>query len=204
MPSSPLAPPSPPPREYVEFGKKKSSTKTLEWACAAARLVNKEGGSMRATGRLDLEEFYEGNESSGSSPLVRRHSEPLVGGPSRKSGSVGSSRHVQRSRSRKGERERERSMSRRKEGSSKSHKKEKRELVEEGGGEDTEEDEPELITPFGSQEYAGYVGWSKGKGKAVEDDRASSSMDVDIGTEGGNNAEFDAALILAEMGRAMR
>lgn len=156
---------------------------------------------MRAGGRSDLEDVYEGNESSGASPLVRRHSEPFLGGSGRKSGgSAGSSRHGQRSRSRKGERELERSTSRRKEGPTKSHKKEKRELVEEGGGEETEEDEPELITPFGSQEYAGYGAQSKGKGKAVEDD----SMDVDVVSEGGNNAEFDAALILAQMGRAMR
>ncbi|TFK42077.1 hypothetical protein BDQ12DRAFT_710389 [Crucibulum laeve] len=41
MPSSPLGPPvSPPAREYVEFPK---SRRTLEWACAAARLADKEG-----------------------------------------------------------------------------------------------------------------------------------------------------------------
>jgi len=44
MLSSPLAPPtSPPAREYVEFGKNQR-TRTLEWACAAARLAEKDGG----------------------------------------------------------------------------------------------------------------------------------------------------------------
>ncbi|KXN85742.1 Homeobox protein Hox-A2 [Leucoagaricus sp. SymC.cos] len=41
MPSSPIVDPnSPPAREYVEFGKKR---RTLEWACAAARLAEKDG-----------------------------------------------------------------------------------------------------------------------------------------------------------------
>ncbi|KAF8547763.1 homeobox-domain-containing protein [Imleria badia] len=41
MPSSPLAPPaSPPSRDLVEF---MGGTRTLEWACAAARLAGKEG-----------------------------------------------------------------------------------------------------------------------------------------------------------------
>lgn len=45
MPSSPVAAPfSPPSREYVEFGK---SHRTLEWACAAARLAEKNGGGAK-------------------------------------------------------------------------------------------------------------------------------------------------------------
>lgn len=41
MPSSPVTDPiSPPAREFVEFGKKR---RTLEWACAAARLAEKDG-----------------------------------------------------------------------------------------------------------------------------------------------------------------
>ncbi|KAF9469636.1 hypothetical protein BDZ94DRAFT_1242902 [Collybia nuda] len=45
MPSSPVAPPfSPPSREYVEFGK---SHRTLEWACAAARLAEKDGSGTK-------------------------------------------------------------------------------------------------------------------------------------------------------------
>ncbi|KAF5311844.1 hypothetical protein D9619_002524 [Psilocybe cf. subviscida] len=44
MPSSPLAPPiSPPAREFIDFGKHKSTRRTLEWACAAARLADKDG-----------------------------------------------------------------------------------------------------------------------------------------------------------------
>ncbi|KAF9561632.1 homeobox-domain-containing protein [Agrocybe pediades] len=43
MPSSPLAPPiSPPAREFIEFGNARSR-RTLEWACAAARLADKDG-----------------------------------------------------------------------------------------------------------------------------------------------------------------
>jgi len=47
MPSSPIAPPfSPPSREYVEFGKSKRTKRTLEWACAAARLADKDGAGV--------------------------------------------------------------------------------------------------------------------------------------------------------------
>jgi len=46
MPSSPLAPPSPPEQEFVKFGMgSRSHTRSLEWACAAARLVGKSSGS---------------------------------------------------------------------------------------------------------------------------------------------------------------
>lgn len=42
MPSSPLASPaSPPEREYVNFGTNQRTRRTLEWACAAARLADK-------------------------------------------------------------------------------------------------------------------------------------------------------------------
>jgi hypothetical protein len=48
MPSSPIAPPfSPPSREYVEFGKSQRSNRTLEWACAAARLAEKDGSGAK-------------------------------------------------------------------------------------------------------------------------------------------------------------
>ncbi|KAF9486598.1 homeobox-domain-containing protein [Pholiota conissans] len=44
MPSSPLAPPiSPPAREFIDFGKNGKTRRTLEWACAAARLADKDG-----------------------------------------------------------------------------------------------------------------------------------------------------------------
>jgi len=45
MPSSPLVPPiSPPAREFIELGGKNTKTRrTLEWACAAARLADKDG-----------------------------------------------------------------------------------------------------------------------------------------------------------------
>ncbi|KAH9175515.1 homeodomain transcription factor [Lactarius sanguifluus] len=42
MPSSPLAPPSPPEPEFVQFGmRKRNHVRSLEWACAAARLEGK-------------------------------------------------------------------------------------------------------------------------------------------------------------------
>lgn len=46
MPSSPLAPPvSPPSREFIDFGKNTRTRRTLEWACAAARVAEKDGHS---------------------------------------------------------------------------------------------------------------------------------------------------------------
>ncbi|KIJ66557.1 hypothetical protein HYDPIDRAFT_26894 [Hydnomerulius pinastri MD-312] len=49
MPSSPLAPPaSPPARDFVDFI---GSGRTLEWACAAARLAGKEGRAATAPKR---------------------------------------------------------------------------------------------------------------------------------------------------------
>ncbi len=46
MPSSPLAPPSPPEQELVQFGMgMHNHTRSLEWACAAARLVGKRSDS---------------------------------------------------------------------------------------------------------------------------------------------------------------
>ena len=46
MPSSPLAAPvSPPPREFIDFGKNTRTRRTLEWACAAARAAEKDGHS---------------------------------------------------------------------------------------------------------------------------------------------------------------
>ncbi|EKM84246.1 hypothetical protein AGABI1DRAFT_110805 [Agaricus bisporus var. burnettii JB137-S8] len=48
MPSSPIVDPnSPPAREFVEFGKKR---RTLEWACAAARLAEKDGVRQAGAG----------------------------------------------------------------------------------------------------------------------------------------------------------
>jgi hypothetical protein len=59
MPSSPIAPPfSPPSREYVEFGKSKRAKRTLEWACAAARLADKQGTVLSG--------LHQGNERGDS------------------------------------------------------------------------------------------------------------------------------------------
>ncbi|KAF8971805.1 hypothetical protein BDZ97DRAFT_1753051 [Flammula alnicola] len=52
MPSSPLAPPiSPPAREFIDFGKNPKTRRTLEWACAAARLADKDGGLFVLSGQ---------------------------------------------------------------------------------------------------------------------------------------------------------
>ncbi|KAM6498830.1 homeodomain transcription factor [Amanita muscaria] len=45
MPSSPIASPISPPSEYVEIAKNQRVRRTLEWACAAARVAEKEGGT---------------------------------------------------------------------------------------------------------------------------------------------------------------
>ena len=48
MPSSPLVPPSPPEPELVQFGMgQHKHTRSLEWACAAARLVGKRTAAAR-------------------------------------------------------------------------------------------------------------------------------------------------------------
>jgi hypothetical protein len=52
MPSSPLAPPSPPEQEFVQFGMGMGNhTRSLEWACAAARLVGKRSGGSTSPRR---------------------------------------------------------------------------------------------------------------------------------------------------------
>lgn len=64
MPSSPIEPPSNSPeatRAFVEFGRngKLKRTKTLEWACAAARLSDRKScqGHHRREGRDDPDQF---------------------------------------------------------------------------------------------------------------------------------------------------
>lgn len=55
MPSSPIAPPvSPSSPEYVGFTKSKRAKRSLEWACAAARLADKKGAGV-ATRRNESE-----------------------------------------------------------------------------------------------------------------------------------------------------
>lgn len=70
MPSSPLAPPSPPEPEFVQFAmRKRKHARSLEWACAAARLEGK-----RVAARNDYaddetdedEEFHEAITPMGS------------------------------------------------------------------------------------------------------------------------------------------
>ncbi|KAL0952041.1 hypothetical protein HGRIS_008683 [Hohenbuehelia grisea] len=61
MPSSPVAQmASPPPRDYVEFGRGQRK-RTLEWACAAARLADKEG--TRSRRHEEHDENYDYNRS---------------------------------------------------------------------------------------------------------------------------------------------
>ena len=57
MPSSPLAPPSPPEREFVQFGMEmRDHTRSLEWACAAARLAGKRSGFAAPPRRDDADD----------------------------------------------------------------------------------------------------------------------------------------------------
>ncbi|KAI0066559.1 homeobox-domain-containing protein [Artomyces pyxidatus] len=77
MPSSPLAPPSPPRRELVEFGR----GRTLEWACAAARLSGRSGDetededeeepheAITPMGSLSGGVFWEKTKSGGAMPV---------------------------------------------------------------------------------------------------------------------------------------
>lgn len=48
MPSSPLVPVSPAATEYIDFTKNARSKRTLEWACAAARVADKDQTSQRS------------------------------------------------------------------------------------------------------------------------------------------------------------
>ncbi|KAF8204106.1 homeodomain transcription factor [Pholiota molesta] len=85
MPSSPLAPPiSPPAREFIDFGKNAKTRRTLEWACAAARLADKDSyASGMSTG-------YAASSQSGPSTSGRSLA---------RSSSKGRTVHKQRSRS---------------------------------------------------------------------------------------------------------
>jgi hypothetical protein len=57
MPSSPLAPPSPPEQDFVHFGMRTHKhSRSLEWACAAARLVGKRAGGARGGDTNDDED----------------------------------------------------------------------------------------------------------------------------------------------------
>ncbi|THH13501.1 hypothetical protein EW146_g6724 [Bondarzewia mesenterica] len=67
--TAPPRTPSPPPaREYVEFGKNKR-TRTLEWACAAARLAGKEKGSSLMLKETDGEETEEEDPQEAITPM---------------------------------------------------------------------------------------------------------------------------------------
>ncbi|KAG6911286.1 hypothetical protein DXG01_002125 [Tephrocybe rancida] len=57
MPSSPIAAPfSPPMREYVDFTKSQRSKRTLEWACAAARLSDRHASRPRRSSKVRVKE----------------------------------------------------------------------------------------------------------------------------------------------------
>ncbi len=72
MPSSPLAPPSPPEPEIVQFGmRKRNHVRSLEWACAAARLEGKRAAARNdyaddGDDETDEEEFHEAITPMGS------------------------------------------------------------------------------------------------------------------------------------------
>ena len=64
MPSSPLVPPSPPEREFVQFGMgRRGHKRSLEWACAAARLGKRDEADDDET---DEEEPHEAITPMGS------------------------------------------------------------------------------------------------------------------------------------------
>lgn len=71
MPSSPLAPPSPPEPEFVQFGmRKRNHVRSLEWACAAARLEGKRTATRNdyvdSDDETDEEESHEAITPMGS------------------------------------------------------------------------------------------------------------------------------------------
>ena len=80
MPSSPLAPPiSPPPREFIDFGKNTRTRRTLEWACAAARMTEKNHPSeMESSSGISLSTLKTGNSSKGRT-IRREHSHSHTG-----------------------------------------------------------------------------------------------------------------------------
>ena len=72
MPSSPLAPQSPPEPEFVQFAmQKRKHARSLEWACAAARLEGKRAAARNDDAdddddETDEEEFHEAITPMGS------------------------------------------------------------------------------------------------------------------------------------------
>jgi hypothetical protein len=73
MPSSPLVPHSPPEPEFVQFGmRKRKHSRSLEWACAAARLEGKRAAARNDYAddddddETDEEEFHEAITPMGS------------------------------------------------------------------------------------------------------------------------------------------
>ena len=76
MPSSPLsAPVSPPSREFIDFGKNTRTRRTLEWACAAARVAEKNGHSseMNTVPDTSSSRLKTSNKSRGRT-IRREHS----------------------------------------------------------------------------------------------------------------------------------
>ena len=72
MPSSPLVPLSPPEPEFVQFGmQKRKHARSLEWACAAARLEGKRAAARNEyedddDDETDDDEFHEALTPMGS------------------------------------------------------------------------------------------------------------------------------------------
>jgi hypothetical protein len=66
MPSSPIVDPnSPPARDFVEFGRKR---RTLEWACAAARLAEKDGARQTSGGPVPASPSSSRSRTRGRQP----------------------------------------------------------------------------------------------------------------------------------------
>ncbi|KAI0004175.1 hypothetical protein BJV74DRAFT_793199 [Russula compacta] len=70
MPSSPLVPPSPPEREFVQFGMgRRSHKRSLEWACAAARLGKHAARRQDEAGDDDEDETDEEEPHEAITPM---------------------------------------------------------------------------------------------------------------------------------------
>lgn len=142
MLSSPLAPPiSPPAREFIDFGNNAKTRRTLEWACAAARVADKDG---YASG---MSAGFSGAMSSPSASA----SEGSSASAARRSNSKGRTIHRQRSRVYVGkERERESAPVRPRPPPRREDSRGSSSSGADAGGEATDEDEDddqEAITP---------------------------------------------------------
>ena len=83
MPSSPLvSPTSPPSREYVDFGKNPRTRRTLEWACAAARLAERDTPVSHKGGRTTRRQGLRKDASATDLDLTDEEADEAITPPS--------------------------------------------------------------------------------------------------------------------------